>query len=317
MSGALFLIGIFIGDPFVGLLAILGVVSATAFAYYLKLDADLTASGIWGYNGSLVGCALGVFYWGNDGPDTVEDLKVLVPTVLMAMASVVLCMSLARVLVPNFGIVPLTFPFQLATWSWLLGAQRWSNFTPGHGIQPALAQLSLTDNTNASQPAVDAALLAEGILSGVSQTFLVSHWGAGACMLAGIAACSPISAMWGLVGSAAGSLLALALGASHDAVYAGLHGYNAALSAIAIGGFFVIQDDCRSTVLTLFAVVLTSVATDAVGSLLAPVGLPALTFPFTATVWARRHPRAPAALAFFAVLLNGGGLRFLVAVAWP
>lgn len=64
----------------------------------------------------------------------------------------------------------------------------------------------------------------------------------GVIMLVGMAICSPISAAFALLGSIVSTLTALGLGASPASVYAGLWGYSAVLSSIAVGGLFFVAN---------------------------------------------------------------------------
>ena len=61
ISGFLMLAGVFASDALVGAFCVFGVCLATWFARILNLDKNLLASGIWGYNGALVGCAFAAF----------------------------------------------------------------------------------------------------------------------------------------------------------------------------------------------------------------------------------------------------------------
>ena len=61
VSGLLFTVAVLSSSWRVACLMILGVVSSTLCAWACQFDRSLLASGIWGYNGALVGCALAVF----------------------------------------------------------------------------------------------------------------------------------------------------------------------------------------------------------------------------------------------------------------
>jgi hypothetical protein len=104
-------------------------------------------------------------------------------------------------------------------------------------------------------------------------------------MLLGIAICSPISAFFALLGSTVSTLTALGLGASAASVYAGLWGYSAVLSCIAIGGMFFVANSLTLFFYAILAGVFSAVIHGAVVSYMTPFGLPALTFPFNAVAW--------------------------------
>lgn len=103
--------------------------------------------------------------------------------------------------------------------------------------------------------------------------------------LAGLAICSPISAFYAFIGSTIGTLTALGLGASSAQVYAGLWGYSAVLSSIAIGGMFFVSNSRAVFFYAILAAIFTAIIHGAVISFMAPFGLPALTFPFNLVAW--------------------------------
>lgn len=104
-------------------------------------------------------------------------------------------------------------------------------------------------------------------------------------MLIGMAICSPISAGFALLGSVVSTLTALGLGASSSSVYMGLWGYSASLSSIAIGGMFFVVNSYKTVCYAILAAVYSAIMHGAVGSFLAPFGLPALTLPFVLVSW--------------------------------
>ena len=103
--------------------------------------------------------------------------------------------------------------------------------------------------------------------------------------LVGLAICSPISALYALIGSTVSTLTALGLGASSAQVYAGLWGYSAVLSSIAVGGMFFVANSRALFFYVILAAIFSAVIHGAVISFMAPFGLPALTFPFNLVAW--------------------------------
>lgn len=104
-------------------------------------------------------------------------------------------------------------------------------------------------------------------------------------MLIGMLFCSPISAGFALLGSFVSTLTALGLGASADSVYAGLWGFSATLTAIAIGGMFFVMNTWSAFFYTIASCVFTSIMHGATASFMAPFGLPGFTFPFNSIAW--------------------------------
>ena len=115
LSGALFLAPISWGSceagvPQVAIAGMVAVVMATLTAQWLHTDNASLASGLFGYNGILVGLALATFL--ASGP------LLWVYVVLGAAISVVAMLGVANAVKP-WGMCALTFPFVLITW--LLG----------------------------------------------------------------------------------------------------------------------------------------------------------------------------------------------------
>ena len=87
-------------------------------------------------------------------------------------------------------------------------------------------------------------------------------------MLIGMMICSPISAGFALLGSIVSTLTALGLGASSSSVYAGLWGYSASLSSIAIGGMFFVANSYKTLLYAILAAIYSGIIHGAVSSFL-------------------------------------------------
>ena len=280
LSGLFMLVGVFASDVVSGCLLMLGVFSSTFFAYLMGFDPGLLASGIWGYNGALVGCAIALFTWSDmiDDADEPPVITVLLGVIIFASLSVIVASAIASISVP-MGITPLTFPFQMASWMWLLAARRWGHVSSS--VEPEYFDGAPEFNI----PTYDALRVFEAVFTGIAQTFLVDKWYSGVLMLIGIALCSRISAVWAILGSTGGCLMACALGVDPEAIYLGLHGYNSCLCGMAIGGFFLVQKGYKVLAIALMSVALAEFATAAASVAFAPLGIPVLTWPFTLITW--------------------------------
>ena len=297
VSGLLFTVAVLSSSWRVACLMILGVVSSTLCAWACQFDRSLLASGIWGYNGALVGCALAVFcYVPSD--DTAgaavcsnahSTVWTIVGIIFGACLSVFLTSMSATALVPR-GLTPLTFPFQLSTWIWMLAAQHWQGAglsgAPVPELMAASARASsAVSGANGTSITFNFPLDLEPYLHGVGQTFLVDKWYSGIIMLLGIFLCSPISAAWATIGAVIGTILSSAASVQAGPIEAGLYGYNSCLCAIALGGFFLVQSGWQQFLVVCFGMILSTLLTASTAALFAPLGLPALTWPFTLATW--------------------------------
>jgi len=123
------------------------------------------------------------------------------------------------------------------------------------------------------------------IFTGIAETFLCDKWYSGIVMLVGIAVCSPISGAMALLGSGIAVALAIGLGIDSNYIDAGLAGFNPALVAISVGGFFFVFNNARVFMLAVAGAISGTLATIALGNVFSVFGLSPLTFPFTVTVW--------------------------------
>lgn len=278
ISGLLILSALWIASGWLGLATTIGVLASTATALLLGLDRSAIRGGLHGFNGALVGAGLATFL----APEF--DVGAMVYIVGVAAFSTVLAATLARILVPALGVPPLTLPFNFATLAFLLAAFAFASGDLASTIEPQLPALGAEVETTLQaesdapgDPGAEGALNA--ILRGVAQLFFADSAVAGALILVGILVCSRIAAGFAVVGSVVGLLVALAVGGDGLDAYHGLWGYNSMVTAVAIGGVFYVLS-WRSALLAVACAVVAAFLFAAVGTLLAPLGLPALTLPF-------------------------------------
>ena len=98
-----------------------------------------------------------------------------------------------------------------------------------------------------------------------------------------------------VAGATVSTFLTLWFGASTGVVASGLCGFSAVLTAVALGGVFY-HPSRRLVPSVLLGVVFTVVIQAALGTALAPVGIPALTAPFVFATWLFLLPRRDLAL---------------------
>ncbi|MGB5136542.1 MAG: urea transporter [Prochlorococcaceae cyanobacterium] len=265
VSGLLLLLALFWQSAAMGALSALGVAAATITARAIGCDRGARRNGIYGFNGALVGSAVGAFA-SVDGPAALLAWSVLVAA--GAGLTTLLVEHQGRWLVRHLGLPPLTLPFCLVTWLLLAVVMGW-----GH---PALA---LTEKVALSPAAPQLSTLLAGVVRGFGQVFLCPSLASGVLVLVAVAAASPLAALIGLAGGLASALTALTMAMDPGALSLGLGSYNGVLTAIALGGTFYATT--RSSLLVaLLAAAATSVVSPALASALATLRLPLLTIPF-------------------------------------
>lgn len=250
LSGLLMLAGIFFNSWQMGVLAISGNMISTLTAFLSGYGRDEIKNGMYGFNGTLVGIAVGVFM-----PLTVISLA------LMVVAS---CAStwIARFLKRLYPLPGFTAPFILAVWI-LLGICKI--------LLPDMLYVS-----DAGEPLYQSVDLFRSFGTGIGQVMFQENIVTGILFLAGILVNSRSAAGYTILGVLLPVPFAILLGVDPGVLNAGLMGYNGALCAIALG------DKSWKGFIWASCSVLLSVIFQIVGMNL---GVITLTTPFVLSVW--------------------------------
>lgn len=134
----------------------------------------------------------------------------------------------------------------------------------------ATSAIDTSQRATESGPAVGATEgVASAVLRGIAQLFLTDSVVTGIIILVAILVCSRIAAALALLGSVLGMSTGLFLGADGYEVYHGLWGFNSFVSAVAIGGVFVVLT-WRSAILAAACAVVAALLFAALSTLLSP-----------------------------------------------
>lgn len=273
LTGLLILIGIAVGSihsghPRVIAGVLIAVAVGTATAILLRAHAPSLRSGLFGFSPLLTGAGVTTFLAN-------RPLMWLL-LVLGAVVTTVVTLALTTVFT-TWGVPALTFPFVLTTWFLLLGSYQFARSTLDTSAPPALPRAETAAARLSGSVVPD-------VLEGVSQVFLVDSWLGGLIILVGLLVNSRWSAAFAVVGAVGGTLLAIAFGTGADAVSQGLWGFNAVLTAIALGAVLA-RPSGSTAAYALVGVVFTVVVQAALTTVLAPLGAPTLTAPFVIATW--------------------------------
>ena len=279
-TGAFFLLGVIVGSALAGLPqvaigAVLGLIVSTVTGYIMKMPREEGESGLWGFNGILVGCAFPTFM-GN--------------TPLMWMA-LILCAALTtwvrtglnNVMAP-WKVNSLTFPFVFSTWIFLIGVHSFDGLWGEYMSVPSIM--------SRFSPEIDISInsLPDYWLKNISQVFLVNSWLAGLLFLIGLYLSSKWAAIWAAVSSAIALGVAILFQASGHDIANGLYGFSAVLTGIAIGCTFY-RPSWRASIWAIIGVIVTVFMQGAMNALFGPFGIATLTAPFCITTWLFLLPR--------------------------
>lgn len=250
LSGLLMLIGIFLNSWQMGILALSGNIISTLAAHFSGYGRDDIKNGLYGFNGTLVGIATGVFM----------ELS-LGSLLLMAVAS---CIStwIARLFSFQRSLPGFTAPFILSVWG-LLGFCIW--------IMPDI--LLVSDAVNDTTQGIN---YFQTFSFGIGQVMFQGNIWTGLLFLVGILVNSRTAAFYTVIGAFLPLPLAILLGIDAEALNMGLMGYNGVLCAIALG------NRTLKSLVWVSCSVLLSVILQIIGMNLE---ITTLTAPFVVSVW--------------------------------
>lgn len=252
ITGLLFLLGIGLNSLTMLLGSVLATMSALVVARLGNYDLTMVGSGLYGFNAALVGVA--VFYF-----LPFSHTSLVLAIFGGAFSTVLMHFMLMRMT----GIPAFTTPFILTTWLLLF-------FIDFLGL--SLIDRSYS-NAVTSSPIIDFFLTS---LRGISQVMLQDYWPSGIVFLCALFIHSTKVAVWAILGSVLGMLIAISLSFSQEIILMGIYGFNGSLVAIALAKKYAINSGLI-ILAVLFSVLLTR--------FFEQVTIPALTAPFVISAW--------------------------------
>lgn len=251
--------------------AAVGVVVATATARVMACDDASVSSGLYGFNGVLVGAALPTFI------ATSPQLWVYV--VVGAAASTVFTAAFSATLTAKWDIPGSTGPFVLTGWLMVAGAYSFGGLHVT-GDAPKLA----TDYVQGIAAIPAPMELVEIFFRNIAQVYLLGSWISGVIILAGILIASVPAGIAAIGGSLVAMAVAIGMGADPAVVSQGLYGFSPVLTAMAVGVIFL-KPHPRVIVYAVLATVVTVFVQGALDVMVAPAGIPSFTAPYVLTMY--------------------------------
>lgn len=247
LTGLLFCLGIAINSVTMLLGALLAVLVSFITATLCKFNSRLIQQGVYGFNAALVGTAVWFFL-------PVSFLSLILIIITASFATI-----LSHILLIYSAKSPIfTAPFIMTTWCILF-------FMKVSGIAPVTEQFSTHDIADFHT-----------VFRGLGQVMFQSYWLSGLIFFVALLVSSYKLAIWALIGSGTGLLIARTLGYSEGTLLIGGYGFNAALVAIALAQRY------QGKHYLIFIGILLSVLLSQALTLLA---IPALTAPFVLVSW--------------------------------
>lgn len=250
LSGLLMLIGIFLNSWQMGILALSGNIISTLTAHFSGYGRDDIKNGLYGFNGTLVGIAVGVF------------MELSLGSLLLMVVAACISTWIARLLNLQRSLPGFTAPFILSVWM-LLGFCSW--------IMPDILLVSdtVTDATQGIN-------YFQTFSFGIGQVMFQGNIWTGLLFLIGILINSRTAAFYTVIGALFSIPLAILLGIDAETLNMGLMGYNGVLCAIALGDRTLkslVWDSCSVLLSTLLQIIGMNLE------------ITTLTAPFVVSVW--------------------------------
>ncbi len=246
LTGLLFLIGIFYNSWVLGIGAVVGGIISTYSAYLLKYSKEDINSGLFGFNGVLVGIAV-YFYFG-------LNITSFIFLILGSFFSTYL-MHKMKSKIPAF-----TAPFIISTWAIIF----------------IIKVMEFIPLLSSSLPDVNYFNLFSSLSMGFGQVMFQNSMITGIIFFIALLVNSKKAALFGLYGSILGSIIALIFAMPISMINIGLFGYNAVLCGIALG-----NNKNKSFIFATIAIILSVILNFWLGIL----GVITLTAPFVIASW--------------------------------
>ncbi|BCA56778.1 urea transporter [Nitrospira sp. KM1] len=277
-SGAIILAGIFYNSWIYGTICLFATIVSTLTAILFKADKGMIKDGLFGFNGALIGIAFVAYTSPNFTTGNVPNAYLIFYIMLCAVFTTIILPAFGALLGPH-RVPGLTMPFVLATWFFLGALLQFTTIDVSNALKP-------TSPADFSGPRPDYTWITwfHGITMGIAEIFFQDNWVTGIVILTGIAVNTRIGALMALMGSTLAVGVAVLYGAHDEAIRDGLFGYNAALTAMALGGMFLVFN-LPAFLYAFIGALVTARVWASLGIFLEPAGMPVLTSAFVFVTW--------------------------------
>ncbi len=287
-------------DPLSGMAGLFSILVATGLSFGLGLDQHPIKQGAYGFNALLVGLGLGAYY------ETSLPLYGLL--IVAAMITLFITILLQGILT-KYKLPYISLPFVLALWAVMLASRTFEALGVSQRGLYLLNELyavgdhALVDTYTWLQ-GLPVPLAFKTYLRSLGAILFQFNAVSGLVLAFGLFFYSRIAFVLSLLGFFSAWVFYQLIGADLDQLNYNYIGFNYILSAIAIGGFFLVPSRA-SFLWALGLIPVLAIATTSATALLAPFGLGAYSLPFNLVVisflyvlkW-RNGEAAPVEVAF-------------------
>lgn len=276
---AVLLIAVSFFDVYAGVSGLISVITANLAARLLGLNHYNTASGFYGFNALLAGIGLGIAYQ--------PSVAFFGLVMFVALASLFVSVTFEGVL-GKYGLPYLTIPFLLTMWLAELAFRSYSGLETGDAGIYTMNTLYARGGeesvkiyewfSNLSWP-----LPVETYFKSLGAIFFQYHLLAGLIVAAGLLVSSRLAFLLSVLGFASAWLFYDLVGADMHELDYSYFGFNFMLTAIGLGGFFMVASRW-SLLWVLILTPILSVLISSTASLLLPYQLNIYSLPFNLVV---------------------------------
>jgi len=259
-----------------GISGVIAVLIGQLTAFLFNFDKEFIRDGSYTFNSVLVGIAVGIFYDFN--------ISFLIILVLISILTFFLTIWFSNNLSKK-GLPFLSLPFLFSIWIFILGAENFSSLTLKQKEVLSLAYyfpeiFQTLTNYIGSLPFANAIYL---YLRSLGAIFFQYNDLAGLVIVIGLLISSRISFVLSIFGFLIGYLFYHSLQGDFSQLIYSYIGFNFILTAIALGGFFVVASK-RSFLLLLFSIPVISLLISGLQTLFNQFNLPLYSLPFNIVV---------------------------------
>lgn len=291
VTGVILIAAMIAVDAQLALHGLLGLLGATLTAMALAMDANQIETGLFGYNGLLLGLGVGVYLAPAASSATVVssgsiDVALLLSALWLGGLTSFVQLALGNMLVTTFRAVPLSLPFDVCTIMMMLVTPSFDALARASFLTPALPHEEEGAGAGAAAVAFEGAAggaalawVCRAALTSIAQIFFMESAVLGGVIILAVGISSRIAAITCAYGAVVGVLLATWMGAPAADIAAGLWCYNSALVAV-LTITFNYPTLATGTVGVTLMVMFTLLIDAAMRAAMAPIGVPPGTIPF-------------------------------------
>ena len=266
-------------DPFIGACGLFSLIVTLLFADWLGLSPLYFRNGTYGFNSLMVGLAMGVYYQ--------LDIHLLVMLVFISAFTLLLSVVIGTVL-SKYNIPSLSLPFLIGVWIILLSIRTFSAVHLSERSIYAINELYSIGGAglvNIYQQINNISLppFIEVYIKSLGAIFFQYNLIAGALILMGLIFYSRIAFLLSLIGFTMGYLFYYLLNGEFTQLQYSYIGFNFILTAIALGGFFLIPSR-KSFLLVIIVTPIIAILLSAATGIFAIYQLPIYSLPFNIAV---------------------------------